>query len=253
MTRIDEYRAALTSLTEWEPYLLEHSGLPGPRGNLELARAFAEIGTVPLFLRLAVIGPEEAPTGSQSEFLTFCGTLGLGRLLVEGGTPEADPQALLGLLRRQAGDPRWRVREAAAMALQWWGESDLPALLEVMDSWAEGSLLECRAVVAALCEPSLLLTPPAVEAALRLLDQITTRLVEAADRRSEEVRVLRKALAYGWSVVVAADPERGRPAFELWLACDDADVLWVARQNLAKKRLERADPQWVVACRRALG
>ncbi len=67
-----------------------------------------------------------------------------------------------------------------------------------MDSWAEGSLLECRAVV-------------------------------------------------------AADPERGRPAFELWLACDDADVRWVARQNLAKKRLERADPEWVAACRRAVG
>ncbi len=40
--KIDEYRRALRELDAWEPFLLERSGLPGPRGNLELAAAVAE-------------------------------------------------------------------------------------------------------------------------------------------------------------------------------------------------------------------
>jgi hypothetical protein len=39
MSRIDEYREALESAADREAYLLAHSGLPGPRGNLELAVA----------------------------------------------------------------------------------------------------------------------------------------------------------------------------------------------------------------------
>jgi hypothetical protein len=41
MSRADEYRRELARLADWEPYLQEHSGLPGPRGNLELAQAVA--------------------------------------------------------------------------------------------------------------------------------------------------------------------------------------------------------------------
>jgi hypothetical protein len=36
MTKSDEYRAQLRSLESWDAYLLQESGLPGPRGNLEL-------------------------------------------------------------------------------------------------------------------------------------------------------------------------------------------------------------------------
>lgn len=41
MSKVDAYRAALRERKSWRPYLLEHSGLPGPRGNLELAKAVA--------------------------------------------------------------------------------------------------------------------------------------------------------------------------------------------------------------------
>jgi hypothetical protein len=39
MSKIDDYRLVLRGHTDWDPYLLEHSGLPGPRGNIELGRA----------------------------------------------------------------------------------------------------------------------------------------------------------------------------------------------------------------------
>jgi hypothetical protein len=45
MTRTDDYRRALTDLDDWGPFLLEHSGLPGPRANIELGQAVASMGT----------------------------------------------------------------------------------------------------------------------------------------------------------------------------------------------------------------
>ena len=39
MTKTEDYRRALKILDEWEPFLLDESGLPGPRGNIELAQA----------------------------------------------------------------------------------------------------------------------------------------------------------------------------------------------------------------------
>ncbi len=44
MSKAAEYREILRSLADWDPYLLAHSGLPGPRGNLELAEAAVDEG-----------------------------------------------------------------------------------------------------------------------------------------------------------------------------------------------------------------
>ena len=44
MSKIDDYRQTLKRLDNWIPFLLKESGLPGPRGNLELAYAVAEEG-----------------------------------------------------------------------------------------------------------------------------------------------------------------------------------------------------------------
>ena len=38
MGKVDDYRLALEKLDDWMPYLAVNSGLPGPRGNLELRR-----------------------------------------------------------------------------------------------------------------------------------------------------------------------------------------------------------------------
>ena len=246
MARVDEYRQALRQLPEWEPFLLAHSGLPGPRANLELAAATADVADAATLRRWSALGPDEAPSGSPREFLPFCGVVGLGRLLAEGDRSQLDA------LRRHASDPRWRIREAVAIALQRYGDADFDALLRGMHAWAAGSPLERRAAVAALCEPRLLTGPDRVRGVLGLLEDVTAGLRRLGDRRSDEVRTLRKTLGYAWSVAVAADPEVGRPRFERLLADDDPDVRWIVRENLRKKRLERVDRAWVEASLREI-
>ncbi len=185
------------------------------------------------------------PADPRREFLAVCGAAGLGRLLAEGDV------SVLPMLRTLAGDPRWRVREAVAMALQRWGDDDPGALLQSMRQWSLGTRFEQRAVVAGLCEPRLLASGEVVRAVMALLDGITATLVEAPDRKEEGFRALRKALAYGWSVAVVADLEGGLPLLEHWLTVDDPDVRWAMRQNLGKARLRRAAPEWVEARRDA--
>ena len=91
MTSIATYRAALTALpaADWEPYLLAHSNLPGPRGNLELAQVVADLGTEAQFRRWASLGPDVAPENTPGCFLAFCGVVGLGA--VHGGRPPCPP------------------------------------------------------------------------------------------------------------------------------------------------------------------
>jgi hypothetical protein len=244
VTAVTEYRHALERAPNPEAYLLAHSGLPGPRANLELALAAAEVCPASELRRWAKLGPDDAPTGRAEEFLAFCGVLGLGRELVSG-----DGRAL-SELRRHASDSRWRLREAVAMALQRWGDSDFAALVAAMGAWARGSWLERRAAAAALCEPALLRTVERTGDAIGVLTVATAGIAEASaeDRRSDDFKALRKGLGYCWSVAVAAAPEVARPAFEDLVeraaASGDGDLVWVARENLRKRRLERVDPEW---------
>jgi hypothetical protein len=238
VTRAEEYRATLRGLTDWEPFLLEKSGLPGPRANLELAAAAADEADGTTLRRWAALSPREAPQGDAREFLAVCGVVGLGRLVAQGDA------STLAILRSLAVDPRWRVREAVAIALQRFGDSDFPALLAEMRMWAHGTALERRAVVAALCEPRLLREPAAARDVLELLEGVTAEL-PALDDGGGDVRTLRKTLGYGWSVAVAALPDVGKTLFERLLESDDPDVIWIVRENLRKKRLERLDAGWV--------
>jgi hypothetical protein len=239
VSKVDEYRRALREIDDWEPFLLQESGLPGPRGNIELARAVAEEGDEELFQRYLSFDAQTAPVNSPQEFLAFCGVLGLGRLVAEGRSE------LIGTLRQWASDPRWRSREAVAMALQRLGQVDMGLLLDEMEKWSRGGLLERRAAAAGLCEPVLLGEPEQTRKVLEILDAITASIVEEEDRRSEQFRALRKGLGYCWSVAVAALPDPGKKMMERWFSSEDQDVLWVLKENLKKKRLERVDPQWV--------
>ncbi len=237
--KIEQYRQKLKNLPDWDDFLLQESGLPGPRANLELVRAVADEGDAALFHRYLALGPEEAPTNSPPVFLAVCGVVGLGRLLAEGqgeGLP---------ILRQAAGDPRWRIREAVCMALQRWGQADMAALIEEMAGWSHGNFLEQRAAAAALCEPVLLSQPAQVERVLHILDEITAGLAAVQNRRNDDFKILRQGLGYCWSVAVAALPSIGQPLMEKWLASPDKDVRWIMKENLKKKRLARLDPAWV--------
>jgi hypothetical protein len=239
MKKTDYYRQILHTLEVWDSFLLQESGLPGPRGNLELVQVVADEGDEALFWRYLGFGPDVAPTNSAQEFLAVCGVVGLGRLLTEG------QMEVLDTLRRCASDPRWRVREGVAMALQRWGEQDMEALLREMTVWSQGSFLEQRAAVAALCEPKLLKDPQHSKDVLQILDQVMALLTKVEDRKSDDFKVLRKGLGYCWSVAVAALPEAGKPLLEKWLTSEDKDVLWIMRENLKKDRLSRVDAAWV--------
>jgi len=250
VTKSDQYRARLHSLESWDAYLLQESGLPGPRGNLELAQAVADEGDQALFLRYLTYTSVQAPVNSPYEFLAFCGAVGLGRVIAENGGISANRE-LVEVLRRCASDPRWRLREGVAMALQRIGEADMDGLLVEMDDWSRGTPLEQRAAAAALCEPRLLGQALQVRQVLQILDHITASITDVQERRSPDFLALRKGLGYCWSVAVAALPDEGKAYMERWLANPDKDIHWIIRENLKKKRLLRLDADWVAKWREA--
>lgn len=230
MSRVEEYRAELRTLDgpHWAGYLSEHSGLPGPRGNIELAQAVAEEAD-PAAL--------EELIATDDEYLVFCGLVGLGRLLAEGAGADVETR-----LRVFATDERWRVREAVAMALQRLGDSDAPRMLAVVRDWAhDGDPLVQRAAAAGVCEPRLLRTPEAAAAAIEVCERATHSLAgrPSAERRTPGVRALRQALGYCWSVAVAADPVPGLRRFRALSDSRDPDVGWIVRENRKKSRLTK--------------
>jgi hypothetical protein len=220
--RVDGYRKELRSLKEWEPYLKKHSGLPGPRANLELVQAVGEEADADRLWRMSA---------SSDEFLALCGTAGLGKVAL------MEPDTVMTWLRELAADGRWRVREGVAIALQRIGRENMARLLADMQAWSGDGPLVQRAVVAGLCEPALLENSADAVQVLILLDRITSSLEAAEHRRDEGFRVLRLALGYGWSVAAAAAPENAWPYFEKWLRNKDKDVAWVMKTNLEKARM----------------
>ena len=148
-------------------------------------------------------------------------------------------------MRCYASDPRWRIREAVAMALQRLGDEDMPALLRTMQDWCEGNLLEKRAAAAALCEPRLLERKEDAQQVLEILDRITDSITKIDDRKSADFLALKKGLGYCWSVATVALPEVGKSLMEKWFASLDKDVLWIMKENLKKQRLIRTDADWV--------
>lgn len=239
MTKAEEYRTKLGTMDNWDAYLLQESGLPGPRGNLELAQIVADEGDWQLFERYLSFTAAEAPSNSPYEFLAFCGAVGLGRLLAEGHLEYLES------LRVCASDQRWRMREAVAMALQRWGEINMDRLIVAMQDWSRGTPLEQRAAAAALCEPRLLKNSQHAFAVLQILDQITASIAQVTDRRSPDFQALRKGLGYCWSVAVVAFPDQGKALIEKWLRSTDKDVHWIMRTNLKKARMVRMDADWV--------
>ncbi len=232
VSRPERYRVELRAGAPagWPAYLRERSGLPGPRANLELAQAVADEGDADTF---------DGLLATDDEYLAFCGVLGLGRLLADG-PPARTRRRIEARLHEYATDPRWRVREAVALALQRLGDADLPRLLDLGTTWVgDPHPLVRRAAVAAVCEPRLLAAREAAARAVDLCGRATAGLaaLPADQRRDEGVRALRQALGYCWSVAVAADPAGGLPAFRALAAVDDSDVAWIVRENGRKKRL----------------
>lgn len=229
--RVQHYRAELKKRRgEWEPYLRANSGLPGPRANLELVAAVGEEADPDLLWRLSA---------SSDEFLALCGTAGLGRLAA------TDSSTVLSWLKELAEDPRWRVREGVAMALQRMGRTSMPLLIAQMELWSKEGHFVQRAAAAGLCEPPLLKKPDDVRRVLLVLDHVTRSMAATRERKQDGFKVLRQAMGYCWSVAAAANPEVGRPLLEKLLRSSDPDIVWVMKSNLGKARMSALGKSWL--------
>jgi hypothetical protein len=246
MNKREEYLAILRTEKNVDTFLLEHSNLPGPRSNLELADAAASIATHEQILHFLSFATQAPAEPNADEFLPVCGTIALGYELARGKTD------LVPLLRHQANDLRWRVRESVAIALQIFGDSDIDQMLGIVREMANGTIYEQRAAVAAICEPRLLKKKEHASAALDVLDRITHSIKAQANRSSDEFKTLRKGLGYCWSVAVAALPEEGKDRFAAWTLVKDPDIRWILKENLTKNRLLKMDPGWVDEMRKNL-
>jgi hypothetical protein len=243
MAKLDDYRNALEGLDDWVPFLLKESGLPGPRGNLELAHAAAQDGNKKQFEHFLTYHAEE---NTPQVFVVFCGVMGLGKLAA------TEPE-LFNHLREYASDPRWRIREAVATGLQLAGDQDMDLLGREMKKWIKGGWYEKRAAAAALAEPRLLKQPKHARQVLQILDRITASMETNDNARDESYKVLRQGMGYCWSVAVAALPDEGKPMMERWLACEDKDIRWIMKENLKKNRLVKMDAAWVKKSVKKLG
>jgi HEAT repeat protein len=130
MSKTEYYRKTLQTLSDWASFLLQESGLPGPRANLELVNVVADEGTEAQFRHFLKFDERSAPRNSQLEFLAVCGVVGVGHLLTQGNSDA------LQILRAAASDSRWRVREGVAIALQRLGDIDMEGLLSEKERWS---------------------------------------------------------------------------------------------------------------------
>lgn len=235
------------TLPQLRTLLEENSGLPGPRGNLELAYSFADaVARMPLqgwqwefLLETAVRSATKAPENTPGAYVAVCCVLALGSLYGTG-LPRPRRRSALAAIKAAASDSRWRVREAAAMALQLIGERDLEALKSIVSDWLSGaSALEMRAIAAGLAHPPILSNEEFAGFCLETARSILTSIsrMDAKSRKVESFKVLRQGMGYALSVFVSKSPGDGFMLMRKSAAVRDADIAWIVRENLKKKRL----------------
>jgi hypothetical protein len=265
MSKKESYQAELANLVgefldagnaeRLKAYLAANSNLPGPRGNLELAQSFmdvvashARVGVGKLWelcLAMADTSVQAAPVNDPQEFIPFCGTVGIGAL---GAVSPALFEKALAALKRLAGDPRWRMREGVAMALQRLAASHGSETWQALHAWvAEGSLLELRAAAAAVAEPALLKDRGLATQAVHMHQALLAQVLQVQERKTEPFRVLRQALGYTLSVVTQAAPEPGFKLMADLAVSPDPDLRWIVRENLKKNRLVKNFPKEVAS------
>ena len=247
-------------------YLLANSNLPGPRANLGLANAFADaVGVLArskprdaweLCLSMCAVSAKEAPSNSRGEFLSLCGTVALGSLGVlaaKGPSPISSAQ-VLAELKRRSHDERWRTREAVAIAIQRMLAELGGSFADELTGWiSDEDWLQMQAVVVGVAEPPLLKRDRSLaETALALHKSVISRAQKAEDRKSSEFKVLRQALGFTLSVVVAEIGGEGFEYMRELASTNDDDLTWVLKENLKKDRLKSSFPKEVAGLEDAI-
>jgi len=228
-------------------YLGEHSNLPGPRGNLELAFAFGDYiagkyssdGSAcrQLCRQLISIDSDAAPVNSPKEFLPFCGIIAAGKI---GGIDKSEFSLSLDTIRRMAVDDRWRIREAVAMALQELLGANPEAVIQEFYEWLNrDNPLEMRAIVAGLADPPLLKNAQLARQALEFHKIILNRIVLFSNRKTVNYKILEKGLGYTLSVVIAAIPDEVFANLAELGRRSDLSIQKIIKENMKKNRLKR--------------
>ena len=230
-----------------EFYLREQSRLPGARANLELVNDVSHLLAVLTSeqpdkvqaLLDYLIRNDHIESNTPAEFVMLCGIVASGACAAAQPGWRGETFELLG---QHACSTSWRIREGVALAYQ----RLLPAAPQetincLTGLAANGNYYQQRAAVGAIAEPPLLHTPDIIAAALTIQQVVLGRLhlAPGADRKREDFRTLRQALGYTVSVVTAAAPEKGFVLMRNCAAWGDADIKWVLRENLKKKRLAK--------------
>ncbi|MHA1945378.1 MAG: hypothetical protein ACXAC6_11340 [Candidatus Hodarchaeales archaeon] len=229
-------------------YLKKNSNLPGRRANLELAQAFTNIvdelspdhhgSLTELTDHFCAINSVDAPTNSSKEFIPFCGTWALG---IIGSKDEQKLKRSMGILNRMAMDPRWRVREATAKGISLLLKKNSHLTLQILNDWIKmENWLVYRAIAAGLASPSALKDRTVAIEALELHDAIFHSILSNPNNRNDDFKVLRKGLAYTFSVIVVEVPDEGFTLLKSLANTEDKDIRWIIKENLKKNRLTKA-------------
>ncbi len=234
---------------ELEDMLISNSDLPGPRGNLELAYAFGDCVNAVQYVDdtlwniltdWALVPAAETPPDGPGEFIPFCAVQALGAVFTL--TDDQQKTRIIEIFKSASNDPKWRIREAVAMGLQWIEEKDFSESKEIFVNWIdEASLLERRAIIAALAHPPVLYNRDNVRFCLEITGKILNDIIdlEAGFRKTEEFRVLRKGLEYAISVFTAHLPDEGFEFMKKWALSHDPDIKKIIKSNLGKSRLTK--------------
>jgi hypothetical protein len=231
-------------------FMLGHSGLPGPRGNITLAteasRLIAESWDAEgRFLRELI----EEWTSSGDEYLIFTAHCSLGYILVVSPAEEAWAVPLLyeGNFNRL-----WRAREGVTFALEALLDKRRGFAFALIDAWcADRNPIVVRNTVVALAHPSQLRESAEQLDVLKKYNRIGMELV-AGSWKTPDAKMLAKSLGFTLSVAAEAD-ESYLDQFEEWIRAGVKPWRNIVKENLGKSRIAKKYPARIAALRALLG
>ncbi len=224
---IEKLKPIIDDRKKLEEFIVRNSNLPGPRGNLELCFAFAEIyEDINVLLDWLKITEDQADVNDPRSFLAFCSVVCLGKIYVKKRDKRIIP-----VLKESANDGRWRMREAVAFGFQNIGESDFAELKKIFSEWIiKSNNLEKRAILVSLAHPPFLNEDNA-EFCFKIADIVLKQM-----DRETDFDVLKKGLEFTISVFAAAHPKVGFSFIRKWIGSDKA-INKIMKENLKKNRL----------------
>jgi hypothetical protein len=229
---LQKLAAVIDNQGKLETFLMENSNLPGPRSNLELGFALAEVyENADVVMKWTEIDAVQADVNDPRSFLTFCAAVCLGRLY----TIKKDMK-IVNVLKNMANDERWRIREASAFGFQLIGEDNFSELERIFTEWiGKSNNREKRAILVSLAHPKMLDRNTSLFC-FEILNSILNHM-----KRDDDFKILNKGLKFTISVFTAAHPEHGFSFMDKWIGKEKA-IDEIIKSNLKKNRLLKKHP-----------